>query len=837
MHKQDDIVFISEYLNFSRNCHGTFVPNRYYTEIVMPSQSGNTGQDIRGSLPHSLGRILDNFLSRFSDPRHELRNRRILLLLTAFFLTLLILPRQEFLSVRYKQGDIATADIRATQDYLLEDSLLTEKKRLEAKSAVPYVYSVAQEEAGELVGRIEQALALLQQAATTSSSQDNAGLDESLKGLFGFSFSPGEKAALMRLAADDALMDQVRGLAQTIYSNKIVVDKRTFAADMAHGIVLVDVRTGESMGQMDYTVSPIEMAEAVQLVKKAKIVAPGLSPREIGTLLELVAKGVRPNLAFSKVLTEQAQAKASEAVRPVLMQVKQGEMIVRVGERVTAEQVQKLEMIAAARGDINKFFVGIGLFGLVLVILYFPYRFARKNIRKFNPVTKDIILISLVTTGIFFLLKIALTISSTLGTPFPMIDVSDYFYLFPFAVGPMLIRIILNSEVAMVYTAMTAPLIGIMFNNSLFVVVYALLGGIVGAHGVRHCKDRSRIYTAGLKVSVVNFAMALAFQTMSDSFLSLQTIWCALFALAGGLVCSAVVTGIIPLVETVFHYVTDIKLLELSNLNSPILRELMVRAPGTYHHSVLVGNLVEAAAETINANPLLARVAAYYHDIGKVSKPQYFIENTGGGDNRHDKLAPSMSALILISHVKEGVELARDHRVGRPIVDIIQQSHGTALMSFFYQKAKTQAGEGQVIHERDFRYPGPKPQSREAGLVMLADCVEAACRTLVNPTPDRIQGLVQKIINNIFIDGQLDECELTLKNLHEIAKSFNRILAGIYHHRIDYPEPAYKEKEKLPGGKKPSEGNNIEPAEAEPGRDAKPKKSGGEDIKRLGISR
>jgi putative nucleotidyltransferase with HDIG domain len=250
-----------------------------------------------------------------------------------------------------------------------------------------------------------------------------------------------------------------------------------------------------------------------------------------------------------------------------------------------------------------------------------------------------------------------------------------------------------------------------------------------------------------------------------------------------------------------------------------------------------VGNLVEAAAETINANPLRARVAAYYHDIGKVSKPQYFIENTGGGDNRHDKLAPSMSALILISHVKEGVELARDHRVGRPIVDIIQQSHGTALMSFFYQKAKTQASEGQVIHERDFRYPGPKPQSREAGLVMLADCVEAACRTLVNPTPDRIQGLVQKIINNIFIDGQLDECELTLKNLHEIAKSFNRILAGIYHHRIDYPEPAYKEKEKLPGGKKPIEGNNIEPAEAEPDRDAKTKKSGGEDIKRLGISR
>lgn len=803
----------------------------------MPSQSGNTDQDIRGSLPLSLGRILDNLLERFSNPRQEARNRRILLLLTAFFLTLLILPRQEFLSVRYKAGDIATTDIRATQDYLLEDRLLTEKKRREAEAAVPYVYAFSQEGAGELVGRIEQALALLQQAAAAASPPGDPALDDSLKGLFGFSLSTDEKAALMRIGADPGLLDQVRVLAERLYTNKIVVDKRSFAGDTAHGISLVDARTNESLGKMEYTVSPIEPAEVMEIVKGMKVTIHDLSPREIQTLKGFVAKAVRPNLTFSRDLTEQAQGRARNEVRPVLLQVKQGEMIVRVGERVTAEQIQKLEMISSARGDINKLFVGIGLFGLVLVILYFPYRFARKNIRKFNPVTKDLLLISLVTTGIFFLLKIAMTISAALGTPFPSIDTRDYFYLFPFAVGPMLIRIILNSEVAMVYTAITAPLLGIMFSNSLFVVIYALLGGIVGAHGVRHCKDRSRIYTAGLKVSVVNFAMALAFQTMSDSFLSLQTIWSAIFALVGGLLCSAVVTGTIPLIETVFHYVTDIKLLELSNLNSPVLRELMVRAPGTYHHSVLVGNLVESAAETINANPLLARVAAYYHDIGKISKPQYFIENTGGGDNRHDKLAPSMSALILISHVKEGVELAREHRVGRPIVDIIRQSHGTALMSFFFQKAKGQAGDGQTVHERDFRYPGPKPQSREAGLVMLADCVEAASRTLVNPTADRIQGLVQKIINNIFIDGQLDECELTLKNLHEIAKSFNRILAGIYHHRIDYPEPAFKEKEKPTGGKKPSEGSDSEPAKAAPDRDATPQKSGGDDIKRLGISR
>ena len=246
---------------------------------------------------------------------------------------------------------------------------------------------------------------------------------------------------------------------------------------------------------------------------------------------------------------------------------------------------------------------------------------------------------------------------------------------------------------------------------------------------------------------------------------------------------------------------------------------------------------MEAAAETINANPLLARVAAYHHDIGKISKPLYFIENMSGGDNnKHDRLSPNMSALILISHVKEGVELAKEHRLGVPIIDIIRQSHGTGLISYFYKKScGLMALEGKTVDERDFRYPGPKPQTREAGLVLLADCVEAASRTLNDPTPARIQGMVQKIINNIFIDGQLDECELTLKNLHEIAKSFNRILAGIYHHRIDYPEPAYKENTN--GGKKHFEHSDCEPPAASADQGEKAKKNSGEDLKRLGISR
>jgi putative nucleotidyltransferase with HDIG domain len=255
----------------------------------------------------------------------------------------------------------------------------------------------------------------------------------------------------------------------------------------------------------------------------------------------------------------------------------------------------------------------------------------------------------------------------------------------------------------------------------------------------------------------------------------------------GGIGAAIITVGLAPLVEIAFGYTTDISLLELANLDRPLMRRLMIEAPGTYHHAVIVGSMVEAAASEIGANPLLAKVCGYYHDIGKIKKPLYFVENQLDGKNRHDKLAPSMSSLILMAHVKDGVEVAKKNKLVKPIIDTIQQHHGTSLISYFYEKAKQRKGENAVEID-NFRYPGPRPQTREAALVMLADVVEAASRTLNNPTPSRIQGLVQNLINKVFSDGQLDHCELTLKDLHKIAKSYTKILNGIHHHRIEYAE-------------------------------------------------
>jgi cyclic-di-AMP phosphodiesterase PgpH len=789
----------------------------------MPTDNGDKQKKHKSSLVLLCDCWLDKVSAAFSGEKYEKRGRFALLMLTALFLTLLIIPSPQFLSVNYREGDIATSDIRASQDYLIEDLLLTEKKRAEAEAAAPYVYSLDHNANLEIVRRFEQAFALLH-------GEGGAGR-EAVSEQLAVELSAKEYAALARVKQERAFLSELGRLIAPFYRQRIVADPVTFAANRKHGILVIDPGTKQEVAAGDYA-SVTDLASARRSFALLRF-GPGIPAQDIDTIKGIALRMLSPNLSFDRDGSDDKKGEARAAVRPVLFKMKRGEMIVRVGERVSSEQALKLEKIYKSK-SLTPVVTGFGIFGLVLVMSYSPYRFARKNIRKFNPTNKDILLLALLTMANFAALKFVFAVSTALGGLFPSVDTGSYFYLFPFAASVIIVRIILNSEVALVYCAVCAPLIGIMLNNSLQVVIYALLGGIVGAHGVRQCKERGTIYTAGLKVSVVNMAVALCFHVYSESHFSIQAIYCIAFAALGGILNAVFVSGTVPLVEALFHYTTDVKLLELANLNSPLLRELMIRAPGTYHHSVLVGNMVEAGAEAINANPLLARVAAYYHDVGKLKKPLYFIENIRDGENRHDKLSPSMSALILISHMKEGVELAREYRIGLPIIEIIRQSHGTSLISFFYLKAKGLEVPGSPpVDERDFRYPGPKPQTREAGLVLLADCVEAASRTLTDPTPARIQGLVQKIINNIFMDGQLDECELTLKNLHEIAKSFNQILAGIYHHRIDYPEPAYKEKN---CAKKPPEDSDSEPPKAEGGRDSGVQRGGPEDLRRLGMS-
>jgi len=265
-----------------------------------------------------------------------------------------------------------------------------------------------------------------------------------------------------------------------------------------------------------------------------------------------------------------------------------------------------------------------------------------------------------------------------------------------------------------------------------------------------------------------------------------------LFAFAGGILASLFLLAISPIMEAVFNYTTNIQLLELANMNHPLLREMLVRAPGTHHHSQLVGILAESGARAIGANSLLARVGSYYHDIGKMKKPQYFIENQKG-ENPHDHLAPSMSALIIDAHVKDGIEMAKEYKLPHVIANFIPEHQGTKLIGFFYHKALKEAGEEKdKVDERSYRYNGPRPQSREAGVVMLADTIESAVRSMPDKSPQKIRPQVEKLVNAHFVDGQLDECDLTLRDLHVIVDAFVKILIGIYHQRVEYPEEIKK---------------------------------------------
>jgi len=459
------------------------------------------------------------------------------------------------------------------------------------------------------------------------------------------------------------------------------------------------------------------------------------------------------------------------------------------------------------------------LMALFLLTLYF---FFTRNLPQVNIPVKDLIFLTMTLLGSSALTKGAYLLAQILSERVQEFPLSSYFYFFPVAAGAMLVRIMLSSEMALFYAISASVITSLLLSGGPFMALYYMIGGIIGAHSVARCTQRTTLIKGGLWVGAANLFMVLLERMMGGQEIGLGTAVDMVIGLSGGLTAGVAVVGITPIVEYIFGYTTDIKLLELANLDHPLLKEMMLKAPGTYHHSMVVGNLVEAAAKAIGVNPLLARVSAYYHDIGKITKPQYFVENQMDGANRHAKLTPTMSSLILISHVKEGVDLARKYRLGNRIIDVIRQHHGTRLITYFYQKARE---NHQEVNEDEFRYLGPKPQTREAGLVMLADAVEAASRAMEHPTPARIKGLVERVINDIFIDGQLDECELTLKDLHEIAKSFNVILNAVYHPRIKYPE------QEADGG------NGPRPSKETKDKPQRRKENGRKDIRRLGATR
>ena len=707
----------------------------------------------------------------------------------AIILALLLSPAIRLPSEHYQVGDVASADIKSIQDFLVEDESATLAKRIEAKMAVLSVYDYDASIFQKGMGRVRTSFSLMRDYEKLDGirGQEEKRKKE-LEELLGITLTLREFKALAASGFDKSTEDFILGFVQPLMNKGIVGDRDFLAQQEGKGIVVRNVQTqAERIRRQLDTIIDSAQTEAI-IMQNAKGLSGTIGGELRAVLIKISSHLIEPNLTFNRNETEARKTAAFHGVKPVLFQIKKGEMLVREGERITEQHLVKLQALETARSESNVGLITVGLFFLILLVIYLVYAFSTKNIRKVSFSSRDLLFASLNLITVVVALKLFVFISESIESTFFHISSSSYYYLFPVAAGAMLTRIVINSEVAIVYSVIASMFSAILLDNSLFFFIYAFIGSIVGANGVARCEQRSTLIKAGIHVGVANVLLILFYEMFRGTFFGFEVLFNCGFGFIGGILSAVIVLGTTPIVEWIFAYTTDITLLELANLEQPILKDLVVQAPGTYHHSIIVGSLAEAAAKAINVNPLLARVSSYYHDIGKIKKPLYFSENQGGKKNPHDKLSPSMSSLIINAHVKDGIELARQRKLSKKILDIIQQHHGTSLISFFYQKAKEKENPGvESINEKDYRYLGPKPQTKEAGIVMLADAVEAASKTLSEPTPSRIKGLVRRIIQNIFSDGQLEDCELTLKDLHHIEESFDRILTGIFHQRIEYP--------------------------------------------------
>ncbi|MBF0452112.1 MAG: HDIG domain-containing protein [Candidatus Magnetomorum sp.] len=818
--------------------------------------------------------------------------RWILLLALSAILTLMLYPNLVLTKHIYELGEVAERNIKAPVDLLIEDKEATNLTRQQSLDAVMTVYDFDDTLVFKLIRRIQDAFSemrdyidlqtkeIAQQAhknaqektqtaeaqsetATTNiqaiaqsishTQTENIDLPLMENPIFlqairekkadflkklGIQISDANYLTMVNEHFSKEIQDLTTQILRALLINGVVSNKNLLLKEEINGVIVKNIASQKEQMIKDVKrYYGIDQAKAMVWIIGQPLLK-DLDYEIITLIVDLVQSLLQPNVTINKRETEVRKEQAWASINPILFQVKSGEMLLREGERINKQQLLKLNALNDVENKgktIAKSF-GLAIMMFILLIVFHIIYFGDEPDISLNY-NKNLLFMSLILILFVFITEISIALAKSFTqNGVTLLSLSSMVLGIPVAAGSMTICLFMGMRAAVPFALIASICSAILFETKLTFFVYFFINSAMGAYWLRSCRERNVFIKAGVKIGLLNMIITTALRAYGSELFLSKLVWDWIFSYIGGLSAGIVTAGITPLMELTFGYTTDIKLLELANLDKPVLHRLMLEAPGTYHHSVIVGSMVEAAASEIGANPLLAKVCGYYHDIGKMKNPLYFIENQQRGMNRHDKLAPSMSSLIIISHVKHGVEMAKNHKLGKAISDTIQQHHGSSMISFFYEKAKQQKGE-HAVNEDDFRYPGPKPQTREAGLVMLADVVEAASRALENPTPARIQGLVQRLINKIFSDGQLDNCELTLKDLHRIANKFNKILNGIHHHRIEYTEATQKTNGKNKARNKPKTSASqpkTPPAFQEKSSEKQENKP--EGLKRLGLS-
>jgi putative nucleotidyltransferase with HDIG domain len=673
--------------------------------------------------------------------------------------------------LRYREGDIVRERVVAPNDFRVQkDDITLRREQEEAALAVPPVFVVDQRARTDALERWsafqERALAVVSDPAVGPHERV-----EKLK-LLGVPLDADAAEALSAPGRARRALSEVGAWLAEVLDAGVVGEKR---GGFILGYRNVSLRVGELESSAPAT-RFLDRREALDRIQRHARATFGADTRGVTLVAALTGPFLVPSVAYDRAETEWRRSNAKSAVPDMVSMVKKDELIVDANERVSREVMLKLRSLrnleAARRSQTEYLYPPLAR---MLLMLLFIAAFATYLRMELPWVFANNGMLAMFTV-------LTLAVLGCVVAIVPVAGLSEF--AVPLALAPLVVASLMEKRPALVFTLMLSVLVMAVAELRAPFVAVAMMGGVTAVYSVQRLRHRWHFVRAFFAIAVANVAAILAWDLARNipvADILRDGMWGALSALAA----TAVAFGLLPLVEQVFGLTSDITLLELSDLNRSLLRRMQLEAPGTYHHSMVVGSLAESAAEATGANSLLARVQAYHHDIGKLAKPEYYAENEPASSrSRHEKLTPSMSALVVKSHISEGLEMARKERLPRAVRNAIPEHHGTMVMAFFYHKALE---TDPTARREDYSYPGPRPRSKETAILMLADGVEGASRALAEPTPSRIRGLVQRIIEERVRDGQLDECNITIQELARIREAFIPVLTAIFHVRAPYP--------------------------------------------------
>jgi putative nucleotidyltransferase with HDIG domain len=672
----------------------------------------------------------------------------VFFVLITILLTADLMPQQVSLEV----GQVSESDVVAPRTIAYIDKEKTKRLELEIAQSVSNVYEFDV----TLIGKVEEDVANLFKSVRLVQQDPSLSRDQKISKLQG-------TGRPLSLTALSNLIDAQEGTLVQLEETTRLILRRV-------------LQRGVKAEELDAVRASIPVEPELQVLS---------APNDfvVGQVAQLL---LRHNFIFNEKETEKRRQQAIASVEPIRATIKKGQVILRRGEVVTSEHITALTELGLQKGQANYTHIA-GMAMLVAMMMLVTIIYTYKYSPQVYENLKHMVLLGLIVTMTLLVTKVAHYYSD---------------YLSPMASGALLVAILLDTRLGLIVACLLGVSSGFIAENDFRAASVAIIGGLIGVFSVSRMSQGYTLTRTGFIISLANFVMILA-SGLAGQIPGTLVLKQGLAGVVSGIGSAILTIGCLPYLESTFKITTSAKLMELAKPNQPLLQRLLVEAPGTYHHSIIVGNLAEAAADLIGADPILVRVGAYYHDIGKIKRPYFFIENQMG-ENPHDKIAPSLSTLIVTSHVRDGIELAKEHQIPEIVIDLIRQHHGTMLVGYFYHRA-VDTEHSECIQEEDFRYEGPRPQTKEAALIMLADCIEAAVRSLSKPTVNRIEATVRKLIRERLHDGQLDECGLTLRDLNTIGDVFIRVLSGIFHSRIEYPEGALKEIER----KKVRNGNCV----------------------------